>query len=91
MRLTVSSDAKNGKPAKHKRGKRGGKKQKEAKLAAAEAYAKKKGLQMNQRAELISVAASESPQMAGPLMINNLTIHTDRIIGQGSCGTSVYT
>ncbi len=40
--------------------------------------------------EIISVAASESPQVSGPLQINSLVINTDKVIGQGSCGTSVF-
>ncbi|KAK4540228.1 hypothetical protein LTR36_009633 [Oleoguttula mirabilis] len=83
-------DAKDGKAGKHKRGKRGGKKAKEKEQAVAEAKAKRKASQVPQPAEVISVAASESPQVAGPLQINSLIIHTDKVIGQGSCGTSVF-
>ncbi|GAB1733180.1 hypothetical protein NU195Hw_g3722t1 [Hortaea werneckii] len=89
-------DAKEGKAGKHKRGKRGGRKQKEKEQAQSEAKAKRKASQVPpvppvpQPAEVISVAASESPQVAGPLQINSLIIHTDKVIGQGSCGTSVF-
>lgn len=78
------------KKKKATRGRRGGKKQKEKDAAAAEARAKKKSVQIAQPAEVISVAASESPQVTGPLQINSLIIHTDKVIGQGSCGTSVF-
>lgn len=46
--------------------------------------------QIAQPAQIISVAASESPQVSGPLQINNLIIHTDKVIGNGSCGTIVF-
>lgn len=80
------------KKKKATRGRRGGKKQKEKDAAAAEARAKKLGLQVRiaEPAEIISVEASESPQVTGPLQINSLIIHTDKVIGQGSCGTSVF-
>lgn len=78
------------KKKKATRGRRGGKKQKEKDAAAAEARAKRNGVQIAEPAEIISVAASESPQVTGPLQINSLIIHTDRVIGQGSCGTSVF-
>jgi serine/threonine-protein kinase/endoribonuclease IRE1 len=78
------------KKKKATRGRRGGKKQKEKDAAAAEAKAKKIGVQIAEPAEIISVAASESPQVTGPLQINSLIIHTDKVIGQGSCGTSVF-
>lgn len=78
------------KKKKATRGRRGGKKQKEKDAAAAEAKAKRNGVQIAEPAEIISVAASESPQVTGPLQINSLIIHTDRVIGQGSCGTSVF-
>jgi serine/threonine-protein kinase/endoribonuclease IRE1 len=78
------------KKKKATRGRRGGKKQKEKDAAAAEAKAKKMGVQIAEPAEIISVAASESPQVTGPLQINSLIIHTDKVIGQGSCGTSVF-
>ena len=77
------------KKKKATRGQRGGKKAKEKKAANEEAR-KRKGSQVPQPAEVISVAASESPQVSGPLQINSLVIHTDRVIGQGSCGTSVF-
>lgn len=86
----AAKDGKEGKAAKHKRGKRGGRKQKEKEQAQAEAKAKRKASQVLQPAEVISVADSESPQVAGPLQINSLVIHTDKVIGQGSCGTSVF-
>ncbi|KAK5164128.1 bifunctional endoribonuclease/protein kinase ire1 [Saxophila tyrrhenica] len=72
------------------RGKRGGKKAKEKEQQAAETFAKKKGSPTPQPVEIISVAASESPQVSGPLQINSLVIHTDKVIGQGSCGTTVF-
>lgn len=87
------------------RGKRAGRKQKEKEQANIEARAKKLGVQVTpstqvipatplspvaQPAEIISVAASESPQVSGPLQINSLVIHTDKVIGQGSCGTIVF-
>ena len=72
------------------RGKRGGKKQREKDQQQAEFQAKNNLLQPPQQVEIISVAASESPQVAGPLQINSLVIHTDKLIGQGSCGTTVY-
>lgn len=86
---------------KHKRGKRGGRKQKEKEQAQAEAKALKtakvvefkldpKVEEVQRPAEVISVAASESPQVSGSLQINSLVINTDRVIGQGSCGTSVF-
>jgi len=78
------------KPKGHKRGKRGGRKQKEKEQAQAEAKAKRKNSQVPQPAEVITVAASESPQVSGPLQINSLVIQTDKVIGQGSCGTSVF-
>nr|POE51518.1 serine/threonine-protein kinase ppk4 [Quercus suber] len=79
----------------HKRGKRSGRKQKEKEAAAAEARARKTGqmpqpLAIAKPPEVISVADSESPQVSGPLQINSLIINTDRVIGQGSCGTSVF-
>ncbi|KAK3623142.1 bifunctional endoribonuclease/protein kinase ire1 [Elasticomyces elasticus] len=76
--------------AKHKRGKRGGRKQKEKEQAAAEAKAKRKLAEVPQPAEVISVIASESPEVAGPLQINSLVIHKDKLIGQGSSGTLVF-
>lgn len=39
---------------------------------------------------VISVDASESPNVRGKIQINNLIIDTDRIIGHGSAGTCVY-
>lgn len=80
----------------HKRGKRGGRKQKEKEAAAAEARARKAGMTPPPQqpspppVEIITVAESESPQVSGPLQINSLIINTDRVIGQGSCGTSVF-
>ncbi|KAF2769250.1 kinase-like protein, partial [Teratosphaeria nubilosa] len=74
----------------HKRGKRGGRKQREKDQNAAEAKAKRKASNVPQPAEVITVAASESAQVAGPLQINSLIIHTDKVIGQGSCGTCVF-
>ncbi|KAH9818553.1 serine/threonine-protein kinase/endoribonuclease IRE1-like [Teratosphaeria destructans] len=74
----------------HKRGKRGGRKQREKEQNAAEAKAKRKATNVPQPAEVITVAASESAQVAGPLQINSLIIHTDKVIGQGSCGTCVF-
>ena len=78
------------KKKKATRGKRGGKKQKEKEQQQAEAARVKKAVQVPQAAEVISVAASESPAVSGPLQINSLIIHTDKVIGQGSCGTSVF-
>jgi serine/threonine-protein kinase/endoribonuclease IRE1 len=75
---------------KHKRGKRGGRKQKEKSQAAADGQPKRKDQHAPQPAELISVEASESSQVSGPLQINHLVIHTDKVIGQGSCGTMVF-
>lgn len=88
------------------RGKRAGRKQKEKEQANIEARAKKLGIQIApstqliqampltptkpQPAEIISVAASESSLVSGPLQINSLVIHTDKVIGQGSCGTIVF-
>ena len=72
------------------RGKRGGQKQKEKEQQRAQARVKRSDSQAPQPTEVISVAASESPQVSGPLQINSLTIHTDKVIGQGSCGTSVF-
>lgn len=69
------------------RGKRGGKKAKEKEQQQLEAKVKKTD---PKQTEVISVAASESPQVAGLLQINSLLIHTDKVIGQGSCGTSVF-
>ncbi|KAK0346065.1 bifunctional endoribonuclease/protein kinase ire1 [Friedmanniomyces endolithicus] len=85
-------DSKESKEAKgkHKRGKRGGRKAKEKEQAAAEARAKRKLSQVPQPAEVISVVASESPDLAGPLQINSLVIHKDKLIGQGSSGTLVF-
>ncbi|KAK3677698.1 bifunctional endoribonuclease/protein kinase ire1 [Recurvomyces mirabilis] len=82
-------DVKENKP-KHKRGKRGGKKQKEKDQASAEAKAAKKTVEVPQPSEVISVTASESPEVAGPLQINSLVIHKDKLIGQGSSGTLVF-
>ncbi|KAF2166574.1 hypothetical protein M409DRAFT_54907 [Zasmidium cellare ATCC 36951] len=81
-----------GEPKKRKatRGKRAGRKQKEKEAAQAEARAKKTGT-ITQAAEVITVADSESPQVTGPLQINSLIINTDSVIGQGSCGTIVFT
>ncbi|KAK1819193.1 bifunctional endoribonuclease/protein kinase ire1 [Friedmanniomyces endolithicus] len=84
-----SKDSKEAK-GKHKRGKRGGRKAKEKEQAAAEARAKRKLSQVPQPAEVISVIASESPDVAGPLQINSLVIHKDKLIGQGSSGTLVF-
>lgn len=79
------------KKKKATRGKRGGRKAKEKEAEKAAWQAKKKSESpVPQVAEVISVAASESPQVAGPLQINSLIIHTDKVIGQGSCGTSVF-
>jgi serine/threonine-protein kinase/endoribonuclease IRE1 len=75
------------------RGKRAGRKQKEKEQAMIEARAKKNGTEVvpvTPPAEIISVAASESPQVSGPLQINSLVINTDKVIGQGSCGTIVF-
>ncbi|CAK4015427.1 related to serine threonine kinase and endoribonuclease ERN1 IRE1, sensor of the unfolded [Lecanosticta acicola] len=86
-------DAKEGAEPKKKkatRGKRAGRKQKEKEAAQAEFRAQKYGTAVPQVAEVISVAASESSQVSGPLQINSLVIHTDKIIGTGSCGTSVF-
>ncbi|SMR55366.1 unnamed protein product [Zymoseptoria tritici ST99CH_3D1] len=80
------------------RGKRAGRKQKEKEQALVEARAKKHGTEVAvpaaapvaAPAQVISVAASESPQVSGPLQINSLVINTDKVIGQGSCGTIVF-
>ena len=78
----------------HKRGKRGGRKQKEKQQLQAEKKATgkpvQKPTQVPQPAEVISVTASESPDVAGPLQINSLVIHKDKLIGQGSSGTLVF-
>ena len=89
---TGDNKDKEAEPKKKKatRGKRGGRKQKEKEAQQAEAQAKRKLSQVPQPAEVISVADSESPQVSGPLQINSLIIHTDKVIGQGSCGTSVF-
>ena len=71
-------------------GKRAGKKHKEKENAQLEAKNAKNGTPIPQPAAVISVAASESAEISGPLQINNLVIHTDKMIGQGSCGTVVY-
>ncbi|GAB7359490.1 hypothetical protein MBLNU230_g6135t1 [Neophaeotheca triangularis] len=87
----VETEANTPKKKKATRGKRGGRKAKEKEAEKAAWQAKKKGESpAPQLAEVISVAASESPQVAGPLQINSLIIHTDKVIGQGSCGTSVF-
>jgi serine/threonine-protein kinase/endoribonuclease IRE1 len=80
------------KPQKKKatRGKRGGRKAKEKEQQSADAHTKRKLSKPPEPAEIITVAASESPQVSGPLQINSLIIHTDKVIGQGSCGTSVF-
>nr|OQO16376.1 hypothetical protein B0A51_16437 [Rachicladosporium sp. CCFEE 5018] len=73
----------NGAPRKKKahRGRRGGKKQKE----------KEGGVQaLTPATEVISVKESESLQISGALQINSLVIHTDKVIGEGGCGTSVF-
>ncbi|KAK3115835.1 bifunctional endoribonuclease/protein kinase ire1 [Teratosphaeriaceae sp. CCFEE 6253] len=75
---------------KHKRGKRGGRKQKEKEQAAADKKAMRKPSQVPQPAEIISVTASESPDVTGPLQINSLVVHKDKLIGQGSSGTLVF-
>ncbi|KAK5112896.1 hypothetical protein LTR62_003718 [Meristemomyces frigidus] len=75
---------------KHKRGKRGGKKQKEKEMASAEAKGKRKSPEVPQPSEVISVTASEVPEVVGPLQINSLVIHKDKLIGQGSSGTLVF-
>jgi serine/threonine-protein kinase/endoribonuclease IRE1 len=72
------------------RGKRGGKKAKEKEQEKAEYLAKKIGVASPKPVEIISVAASESPQVPGPLQINSLVIYTDQTIGTGSCGTTVF-
>lgn len=72
------------------RGKRGGKKQKEKEQQNVEARAKRANSQVTAQSAVITVAASESSQVSGPLQINSLIIHTDKVIGQGSCGTSVF-
>ncbi|KAF2149785.1 hypothetical protein K461DRAFT_280999 [Myriangium duriaei CBS 260.36] len=40
--------------------------------------------------QIISVDASESPDVSGKIQINNLLINTDRLIGRGSAGTCVF-
>ena len=86
-----AKDGEEGKPKKKAtRGKRGGKKQKEKEQQQAEARANRTNSQGSPQSAIITVAASESPQVAGPLQINSLIIHTDKVIGQGSCGTSVF-
>ena len=86
--------AKEGDEAKPKkkatRGKRGGRKQKDKEQQSAEARAKRANSQVSPESAVITVAASESPQVYGPLQINSLVIYTDKVIGQGSCGTSVF-
>ena len=86
-----SKEAKDTKP-KHKRGKRGGKKQKEKEQNAADARARRNPIQqVPQPTEVISVTDSERAEVAGPLQINSLIIHKDKLIGQGSSGTLVFT
>ena len=98
--LVDANDAADGEPAKDgeeakpkkkaTRGKRGGKKQKEKEQQQVEARANTANSQGSPKTAVITVAASESPQVAGPLQINSLIIQTDKVIGQGSCGTSVF-
>lgn len=78
------------KKKKATRGRRAGRKQKEKEAAQAEARAQKNGPLVPRAEQVISVAASESSHVSGPLQINSLVIHTDKIIGQGSCGTIVF-
>ncbi|KAK6439611.1 bifunctional endoribonuclease/protein kinase ire1 [Oleoguttula sp. CCFEE 5521] len=81
----------NGAPKKRKahRGRRGGKKQKEKE---ADPQARQQNFQLVTlpSTEVISVKESESLQIAGALQINSLVIHTDKVIGEGGCGTSVF-
>jgi serine/threonine-protein kinase/endoribonuclease IRE1 len=81
-------------PKKRKatRGKRGGRKQKEKQQAQAEARAKRANTNEDlPSTEIISVSASEHPEnLSGPLQINSLVINTDKVIGQGGCGTMVF-
>jgi len=82
-----TKDADDGKPSKKKatRGKRGGKKQKEKEQQRG---VKRAESQPPAGPAVVSVPYSES--VSGPLQINSLVIHTDKIIGQGSCGTCVF-
>lgn len=76
------------------RGKRGGRKQKEKEQSQAEARAAKADspLESPKRVTFqeIDVPKSETADMSGPLKINSLVVHTDQVIGQGSCGTIVF-
>jgi serine/threonine-protein kinase/endoribonuclease IRE1 len=72
------------------RGRRGGRKQKEKEQSQAEARAKKNESAMPTAEKVITRAESETQQLSGPLQINSLVIHTDKVIGQGSCGTIVF-
>nr|OQO20350.1 hypothetical protein B0A51_12014 [Rachicladosporium sp. CCFEE 5018] len=79
-----------GAPKKKKahRGRRGGKKQKEKDgFGMVETQARQ---QSAPSTEVISVKESESLQISGALQINSLVIHTDKVIGEGGCGTSVF-
>ncbi|EME39393.1 hypothetical protein DOTSEDRAFT_179926 [Dothistroma septosporum NZE10] len=78
------------KKKKATRGKRAGKKHKEKENALLEAKNARNDALIPRPAEVITVAASESAEVSGPLQINSLVIHTDKMIGQGSCGTVVY-
>ncbi|KAF2725655.1 hypothetical protein K431DRAFT_238953 [Polychaeton citri CBS 116435] len=74
------------------RGKRGGQKNRDKEVQKKVNWEAKNTQQPPAVApvETISVAASESTQISGSLRINSLVINTDEVIGQGSCGTSVF-
>lgn len=97
----TAKDGTEPKKRKATRGKRGGRKQKEKQQAQAEARAKRVGQATgsspppggdNGATEIISVADSENLEATAghPLQINSLVIHTDKVIGQGGCGTMVF-
>ncbi|KAK6432709.1 bifunctional endoribonuclease/protein kinase ire1 [Oleoguttula sp. CCFEE 5521] len=88
---TSPADGLDDAPKKKKahRGRRGGKKQKEKE---SDPLARQQNVQLMTlpSTEVISVKESESLQIAGALQINSLVIHTDKVIGEGGCGTSVF-
>ncbi|KXS94886.1 hypothetical protein AC578_1670 [Pseudocercospora eumusae] len=77
------------KKKKATRGRRGGRKQKEKEAAQAEARARKNGSDTSQT-QSITITASESTSASGPVQINSLIVHLDKVIGNGSGGTTVY-
>ncbi|KAF2863668.1 kinase-like protein [Piedraia hortae CBS 480.64] len=72
--------------AKHPRGRRGGRKEKERQRLAAERWQQQ---QQQQQPSTVSIQESEE-KYAGPLKINNLIIFKDSIIGEGNGGTLVF-